>query len=105
MFARVTLVEIDTMRTSVDDATAVFAAEVLPALRTRPDFEGTLLMATPEGLGMIVTFWATEAGAAPDEAYHTTIERYVTMFRAPPGREGYRVTLAELPRSLEAGAA
>jgi hypothetical protein len=97
MFARVTLVEIDTMRTSVDEATAVFADEVLPALRERPGFEGTLLLATPEGLGMILTFWETEAGAAPDEAYRSTIERHVTMFRSPPGREGYRVTLAELP--------
>jgi hypothetical protein len=99
MYARVTLVEIDTLRTSVDEATAVFVDEVLPTLRERPGFEGTLLLATPEGMGMVVTFWETEPAAAPDEAYSSTLERYVTMFRAPPGRESYRVTLADLPRA------
>lgn len=104
MFARVTLVEIDTLRTSVDEATAVFVEEVLPALRERPGFEGTLLLATPEGAGMIVTFWEDEPAAAPDEAYSSTLDRYVTMFRSPPGRERYRVTLVDLPRASQAPA-
>ena len=33
MFARVTLLEIDTVRVSVDDALAIFEKEVMPGLR------------------------------------------------------------------------
>ena len=36
MFARVTQLEIDVMRTSVEEAAGRFDAEVLPELRRRP---------------------------------------------------------------------
>jgi hypothetical protein len=99
MFARVTQLEIDVMRTSVEDAAALFDAEVLPALRRRPGFQGVVVLATPGGLGTILTLWEREADAAPDEEYEATLERYVTLFRAPPGRELYEVVLADLPRA------
>lgn len=101
MFARVTQLEIDVMRTSVEDAAARFDAEVLPALRTRAGFGGAVVLATPEGLGTIITLWEHEADAAPDAAYEATLERYVTLFRAPPGRELYEVVLADLPRTRD----
>ena len=40
MFARVTLLEIDTMRMDVDDAVELFRERVLPDLRAEPGFEG-----------------------------------------------------------------
>lgn len=104
MYARVTQLEIDVMRASVEEAAGRFAVEVLPGLRTRPGFGGVLVLATPEGLGTVVTLWEDAAGAAPDEDYEATLERYVTLFRAPPGRELYEVMLAELPRALRGAA-
>jgi hypothetical protein len=97
MFARVTQLEIDVMRASVEEATARFDAEVLPALRERPGFRGALVLANPVGFGTIVTLWETEADAAPSEEYEATLQRYVTLFRSPPGRETYEVVLADLP--------
>jgi hypothetical protein len=101
MFARVTQVEIDVMRTSVAEAVARFDAEVMPALRGRPGFEGAMVLAGETGFGTIVTLWAGEREAAPDEEYEATLARYVTLFRSPPGREVYEVVLAELPRAPE----
>ena len=101
MFARVTQLEIDVMRTSVEDASARFAAEVMPALRSRAGFQGAVVLATPAGLGTIVTLWEREDDAAPDEEYEQTLARYVTLFRSAPGREVYEVVLADLPRPPE----
>ena len=104
MFARVTQLEIDVMRASVEEAIARFDAEVLPALRGRPGFCGAMVLANPMGFGTIVTLWETEAEARPDEEYEATLQRYVTLFRSPPGRETYEVVLADLPRAPRARA-
>jgi hypothetical protein len=98
--SRVTLVEIDTMRVGVGEAVALFEREVLPGVRAQDGYRGTLVLTTPEGRGMIVTLWATERDAAPGERYGGTLERYMTLFRAPPGREGYEVSLADLPEGV-----
>lgn len=105
MFARVTQLEIDVMRTTVADATARFDAEVLPALRRRHGFRGAVVLAGATGLGTIITLWENEADAAPDEEYESTLARYVTLFRSPPGRELYRVVLADLPHTQEGASA
>jgi len=50
---------------------------------------------------MIVTLWATEEAAADPGGFSTeALERFATLFRSPPGREYYRVAVAELPHSL-----
>ena len=59
MYSRVLLLEIDTVRVDVEEATQLFRASVLPALRTREGFEGALVLATPEGKGLILTLWET----------------------------------------------
>ena len=105
MFARVTQLEINVMRTSVEEAAGRFDAEVLPELRRRPGFRGAVVLATPAGLGTVITLWEREADAAPDERYEAVLARYVTLFRAPPGRELYEVLLADLPRAAEAASA
>jgi hypothetical protein len=102
MYSRVTLLEIDTLRVAVDDAVALFKEQVLPALREQEGYEGVFVLATPEGKGMLVSLWATEEQASVGEFYASTLERYATLFRAPPGREHYRVALADVPaRSAE----
>ncbi len=101
MHSRVTQLEVDTMRFTIDDAVTLFREHVLPALRELPGFEGIVVMATPEGKGEIVTFWETEEEAASAAAFGTeALERFVTIFRAPAGREQYEVLLADLPEAI-----
>ncbi|MDH3226329.1 MAG: hypothetical protein OEM67_04480 [Thermoleophilia bacterium] len=104
MYSRVTQLEIDTMRTSVDAALALFREQVLPELREQPGYEGVMVFATREGKALIVSFWdsaeAAEVGAAAG-FYAEQLERHVTLFRSPPGREGYEVVLTEMPSAVE----
>jgi hypothetical protein len=99
MYARATALEIDTMRVGVDDAVGLFREGVLPELRQLPGFRGTYVLATPEGKGLLLSFWDTAEQAAADREqgfYAGVIERFVTLFRSPPGRESYEVLLSEL---------
>lgn len=100
MHARVTLLEIDTLQTSARDAVALFEREVLPALREQEGYRGVYVLATPEGKGVLMSLWETAAQAdagAVRGFYAETLERYVTLFASPPGREAYEVALADLP--------
>ena len=63
MYARVTLLEIDTLRIGIDEAVALFKGEVLPGLQAQEGLEGVAVLTTPEGKGMIFTLWATAEGA------------------------------------------
>jgi hypothetical protein len=100
MYARVTQLEIDTLRTTVPGAVALFESEVLPELRTLDGYRGVYMLVTPEGQVTLVGFWDREDQAdasARHGFYAETLARYVTLFAAPPGREHYEVALADLP--------
>jgi heme-degrading monooxygenase HmoA len=100
MYARVTLLELDPVRVSVGDAVAMFEAEVLPKLRAQDGYEGAYVLTTPEGRALLLTLWESEEAATKSSAqtfYSEQLERYMTLFRAPPGRERYEVALADLP--------
>src|SRR5512133_3610542 len=100
MFARVTLVEIDTVRIDMETALKVYEVDVLPDVRNQPGYAGVLVLTTPEGNGAIVTFWDTaEAAEATAKAgfYSDVLQRHMTMFKSPPGRDRYEVRIAELP--------
>ncbi len=100
MVARVTLAEIDSVRTSVNEAVELFRRQVVPALREHPGYEGAYVLATPDGKGMIVTLWADEEAAdtgLESGFYAAQVERFVTFFRSPPGRETYEVCLVDTP--------
>jgi heme-degrading monooxygenase HmoA len=100
MVARVTLAEIDTVRTSLDEAVALFEESVVPTLREQDGFEGVYVLATPEGKALVLTFWEDEAAAESGISsghYVEQIEKFVTFFRSPPGRETYEVVCAEAP--------
>jgi heme-degrading monooxygenase HmoA len=98
MYSRVTLLEIDTMRADVSAAAARFEAEVMPELREQEGFVGAVVLATPEGKGMVITVWETEdaveasAGLAAGQ-----VERFATLYAAPPGRDYYEVLYADMP--------
>lgn len=101
MYSRVTQLEIDTMRIGMDEAAVLFEEQVLPGLRDQPGFEGAIALQTHEGKGLIVTFWDTEEGAADASGFASSaLEHFVTIFRAPPGREVYEVAVAELPDAV-----
>ncbi|MFN8221691.1 MAG: hypothetical protein U0R50_00425 [Gaiellales bacterium] len=99
MFSRVTLLEIDTMRIDVADAVTVFREEVLPGLQRQPGYEGAVVMTTPEGKGIIISFWMSAEAAEASSALATAeLEKNVTIFRSPPGREQYEVAFSDFPR-------
>jgi len=96
MYSRVTQLEIDTLRLDVGQAAQVFKDEVLPELHAQDGYLGVVALATPGGKGAIVTFWETEEEARDASGFASTqLERYVTIFRAPPGREAYEVMLSD----------
>ena len=98
MFARVTLFEIDTLRISLDDALEKFNELILPEVRKQDGYEGMYVMRTPEGKGLILTLWKNEEAAVAGVTsgyYADQIAKFVSMFRAPAGREHYEVVLAE----------
>jgi hypothetical protein len=101
VFSRVTLLEVDTMRVTLEEAVELFTTSVLPRLRELSGFEGVVVLTTPDGKGLLMSFWDSEASAEASAAFAAAeLDRYVTLFRAPPGREQYEVALAELPGVL-----
>ena len=100
MVARATLAEIDAVRMSIEDAVELFRESVVPALHEQEGYEGCYVLTTPEGKALVLTFWESEAAATAGLAsgyYTEQLEKFVTFFRAPPGRETYEVALAEAP--------
>ena len=100
MHARVTLLEIDTLRTTMADALARFQDETLPRLRQQPGYLGVWVLATPEGKGLLMSLWETEAEAdvEGDHGYYQQeLGRFTTLFRSPPGREEYEVLFVDEP--------
>jgi hypothetical protein len=100
MYARVTLLEIDTMRTAMGAAVGRFREEVLPDLRAQDGYQGILVLTTREGKAALVSLWDTAAQADVRSGagfYPDTMARFVTLFACPPGREQYEVALADLP--------
>jgi len=100
MVARVTLAEIDPVRTSVAAALARFNELVVPALRQQEGYEGLFVLTTPDGKALVMSLWSGESAADTALAsgfYTAQVERFMTLFRTPPGRDTYEVALAEIP--------
>ena len=100
MHARVTLFELDTVRLSLDEGVRRFDTDVLPELREQPGYEGAFVLANETGQGLVLTLWA-EADDAEDGVrtgfYASQVDKFVTVFHAPPGRESYEVVVADAP--------
>lgn len=100
MYARVTQFDIDTLAISLDAALARFKEVILPDLQRQPGYSGASLMRTPVGKGVLVTYWTSaEAAQAGVESgfYAKQIEKFLTFYRQPPGREHYEVVFMEQP--------
>jgi heme-degrading monooxygenase HmoA len=102
MVARVTLAEIDSVRTSVAREVERFEESVLPELQAQPGYEGCCVLTTPEGKALVLTLWedaaAAEAGIAGG-IYDAQVAKFVTLIRSAPGRETYDVACADLPHT------
>jgi hypothetical protein len=98
MYARVTLLTIDTDRVVVPDAVAELRRHTLPLLRAQPGYRGIYVLATPEGKGLLLSLWEHEDQAAVDTGpgfYSDELAHFTTMFRSPPGRDRYEVVLVD----------
>ena len=107
MQARVTLFEIDTLRISLDDALELFKERVVPRLREHPDCQGVIALDTPEGKGMLISFWRSEEAA--DEAlksgfYDEQVAEFTMFLRQPPDRQHYAVVFQELDPAFQSEA-
>lgn len=100
MYSRITLLEFDPLRFDVADTLDRFKELVLPDLQEQPGYEGALVLANQEAKGLVLTMWGSQedADAALASGFWTAqVERFVTLFAAPPGRAGYDVVFADLP--------
>ncbi|HTK15191.1 MAG TPA: hypothetical protein VL769_02275 [Acidimicrobiia bacterium] len=100
MYARVTLLEIDTLRVTVDAALEKFRDRTLDRLRVQPGYRGVWVLATPEGKALLMSLWDTAAQAdieADHDFYGEELGHFATMFRSPPGRDEYEVLLVDEP--------
>ena len=103
VYARVTTVELDPVRMDIDDAVAMYEREVVPALRELDGYCGAYVFTNPDGKALLVAFWETEEQAETNAGagfYPETLARYATIFRAPPGRDRYRVAFADTPAGV-----
>src|SRR5215510_463703 len=102
MVARATIAEIDFLRMSLDESVDVFRDSVVAALKEQDGYEGCLVLVSPQGQALALTFWRDEAAADTGLAggrsfYAEQVDKFVTIYRSPPGRETYDVVLADLP--------
>jgi heme-degrading monooxygenase HmoA len=100
VYSRVTLFELDPIRFDLDDAVRRFDDLVLPALREQPGFAGVYVLVNPDGQGLVLSLWASREDADAglrSGFYAAQVEKFVTIFRSPAGREGYDVVVAEVP--------
>jgi heme-degrading monooxygenase HmoA len=102
MIARVTLAEIDPVRISVERASRLFEDSVVPALREQDGYQGAYVLLSVQGKVLALTFWESEAAAdaglqGSRSFYAEQVEKFVTLYRSPPGREMYEVVVADAP--------
>jgi len=100
MFARVTMLEIDTVRINLDTALKRFEESALPELRKQPGYKGLYVLTTSEGKGLLMSLWETEEAAEAGVAsgyYDEQVAKFITLLRQSPGRDHYKVMFAEAP--------
>ena len=102
MVARATIAELDFVPMSLEESTDVFRDSVVAALREQDGYEGCLVLVSPQGQALALTFWRDEesadAGLAGGRSFYAEqVEKFVTIYRSQPGRETYNVVVADMP--------
>jgi hypothetical protein len=99
MVARVTLAEVDVVRKSLGALIEFYKDSVLPAQHAQDGYEGGYVLTTPEGKALVMTLWRDEEAADAAVAsgfYGEQVQKFVTVFKVPPGRETYDVAIADV---------
>lgn len=99
MYARVTQFDIDTVRIGLNEALQRFKMAVLPELQAQPGYRGLYVLQTPEGRGMLISFWdsrESERATVVTGFYDEQVQKFLTLYRQPPGRDEFQVTYAEM---------
>ena len=103
MVARVTLAEVDVVRQNLDRLVEFYRQSVMPAQHAQDGYEGGYVLTTAEGKALVMTLWrdedAAEAGVASG-FYGEQVQKFVTVFKASPGREMYDVAVADVPAAV-----
>ena len=105
MYARITLAEVDPVRMSIDNAVELFKQSVLPELRQQAGYGGVYVLTTPEGKALLMSLWETKESAQANidtGFYETQLTKFATLFRSPPGREQYEVSIVDQPSGVRA---
>jgi heme-degrading monooxygenase HmoA len=102
VIARATIAEIDFLRMGLDESVDLFRDSVIAALQEQDGYEGCMVLVSPQGQALALTFWrdeeAADAGLTGGRSFYAAqVEKFVTIYRSPPGRETYEVVLADLP--------
>jgi len=102
MVARATIAEIDFLRMGLEESVDLFLDSVVAALREQDGYEGCFVLVSPQGQALALTFWRDEdsadAGLAGGRSFYAEqVEKFVTIYRSPPGRETYSVVVADMP--------
>jgi heme-degrading monooxygenase HmoA len=102
MVARATIAEIDFVRMGLEESVDLFRDSVVSALKEQDGYEGCLVLVSQQGQALALTFWRDEEAADTGleggrSFYAKQVEKFVTIYRSPPGRESYDVVLADLP--------
>jgi heme-degrading monooxygenase HmoA len=102
MVARATIAEIDFVRMGLEESTELFRDSVVAALRGQDGYEGCFVLVSPQGQALALTFWtdeeAADAGLKGGRSFYAEqVEKFVTIYRSPPGRETYDVVVADFP--------
>jgi hypothetical protein len=105
MVARVTNAEIDFVRMSLEEAVDIFRDSVVEALREQDGYEGALVLVAPQGQALALTLWrdddAANAGLEGGRSFYAEqLEKFVTIYRAAPGRETYDVVVEDFPAAV-----
>ena len=102
MYARVTLLEVDVVRTDMDGVLERYRSEVLPTIQSQPGYEGIFVLANEEGMGLVMTLWSDEDALESTVPLATgAVDRFTALFRSAPGRESYEVRLADIPALVD----
>src|SRR6476619_7316551 len=99
MIARVTLAEVDVVRQSLGALVEFYKQSVVPAQHAQDGYEGGYVLTTPEGKALVMTFWRDEEAAEAavlSGFYSEQVEKFVTVYKAAPGRETYDVAVADV---------
>jgi len=101
MYARVLFAQFRPEQT--DEIIQLYRQAVVPEQSKQHGAKGTMvLIDRARGKGISMTFWETEEAAEEGlrgtrSFYAEQIEKFVTLYRSPPGREMYDVVVADAP--------